>query len=132
MGKLIDNIFTSSHLTSFFPFANWFSFAIDCCRDVVIPKSETRTSTSRSLEDDEDDEIDEDDYEDEDVQDSGIGGAGDFSINLNEENNVDGDLGLEFYDLDSGDDSIKKMKETTSTTSTTTSTTTTPRSAVLK
>jgi len=102
--------------------------------DVVIPKSESRTSTSRSLEDDEDDEIDEDDYddEDEDVQDSGIGGAGDFSINLNEENNVDGDLGLEFYDLDSGDDSIKKMKETTSTTSTTTSTTTTPRSAVLK
>lgn len=41
----------------------------------------------------------------------------------NEENNVDDDLGLEFYDLDGSEDSSRKVKPAT---------TTTARSAVLK
>ena len=44
-------------------------------------------------------------------------------LNLkNEENGVEGDLGLEFYDLDGSDDPVRKVKTTS----------TTPRSAILK
>jgi hypothetical protein len=40
----------------------------------------------------------------------------------NEENGVEGDLGLEFYDLDGSDDPVRKVKTTS----------TTARSAILK
>ena len=40
----------------------------------------------------------------------------------NEENGIEGDLGLEFYDLDGSDDPVRKVKTTS----------TTARSAILK
>lgn len=44
-----------------------------------------------------------------------------FIIDQNEENNVDDDLGLEFYDLDGSDDNASRKVKTT-----------TPLSAILK
>lgn len=83
--------------------------------DVVIPKSESRsssTTTARSLDDEDDDYDIEDDEEDDDVMD--IDDKDTINLNENEENNVDDDLGLEFYDLDGGEDNnSRKLKFTT-------------------
>lgn len=88
--------------------------------DKVVPRSGSRststtTTTARSLDDEEDDYDDDDDDDITDDKDL-------INLNENEENGVEGDLGLEFYDLDGSDDPVRKVKTTS----------TTPRSAILK
>lgn len=92
--------------------------------DVIVSKSDVRSSTTtvRSLDDEEDDYDDDD--EDDDIM--GTDEKGIIDLNENDETNVEDDLGLEFYDLDGSEDSSRKAK------SATTTTTTTPKSAALK
>jgi len=84
--------------------------------DKVIPRINSRstTTTARPVDDEEDDY--DDDEDDDDVIDEKE------LINLNEDEELNSDLGLEFYDLDGSDDPVRKVKTSS----------TTARSAVLK
>jgi len=91
--------------------------------DVVIPKSDARSSTTTTVHslDDEDEE----DYDDDELTDDMQDGNKESSIDLNENDSgsFEDDLGLEYYDLDGSDDSSRKTKSVS---------TTTARSAILK